>query len=619
MNETLKRKIENLPEKPGVYLMQDKDDTIIYVGKAKILKNRVRQYFQSQSNHTIKVRKMVEHVDDLDYIITDSEVEALMLECNLIKQYRPYYNILMKDDKSYPYIKLTVSDAYPKLELTRKRKLDGAKYFGPYVNSYAARKTLEAMKLFYPLKLCNKNVAYGTTTGRVCLNYHIGQCAGVCRGDVDPDLYRSYVEEAESILKNKPDILIKKLTQKMQEEAELLHFESAGVLKEYIVAVQQLNQEQKISAASMDERDIIAMAFESMTACVQLFFIRGGKIVRTETKYMRAESEEPADILASFMTQYYTMGSYIPREIIVPFEPAESELIGQMLTELKGTKSELHVPQKGDKKRLLELAQKNAQMNIDIQKTKEERRKTEKMAALEEVGALVKSDVPVFRIEAYDISNIAGTDNVGVMVVFEQATKLASAMRKFKIKTIEGQNDIGSMTEVVLRRLQRAKEEIESQTDAPRFLPLPEVIFVDGGLTHVHAISQAVARFNYPIRVAGLVKDTKHHLRGIITDDGMETEISSVKQAARLLNDISEEVHRAAIGYHQASRSKTMLRTELELIDGIGKTRAVALLKQFGSLKRIKEADTEQLKQVKGMNEAAAKRVFEHYRSEENG
>ncbi|MFA0814956.1 MAG: excinuclease ABC subunit UvrC [Anaerofustis sp.] len=619
MNDILKRKIENLPEKPGVYLMKDHENTIIYVGKAKILKNRVRQYFQSQNNHTVKVRKMVGHIEDLEYIITDSEVEALMLECNLIKQHRPYYNILMKDDKSYPYLKLTLSEAYPKLELTRKRKLDGDKYFGPYVNAYAARKTLEAMKLFYPLKRCNKKISYGTKTGRVCLNYHLGQCAGVCQGNITPEEYGKYVEEAESILKNRPEILIRKLTEQMQSEADQLHFEAAGVMKEYISAVQQLNQEQKISNTSLDERDIIAMASDNATVCVQLFLIRGGKIIRTETRYLKAEGEERADVLASFMTQYYATGSYIPREIAVPFDPSESDLIARMLGELRGTKVEIHVPQKGDKKRLLDLAQKNAQMNIDIRKSKEERKKTEKMAALEEIARIVKSDVPVFRMEAYDISNIAGTDNVGVMTVFEQGVRLASGLRKFKIKTVEGQNDIGSMSEVVARRLQRAKEEIETQTDVPKFLPLPEVIFADGGLAHVNAIAKIVASYRYPISVAGLVKDNKHRLRAIVDSDGTETDIRDVKHAAHLLNEISEEVHRAAIGYHQASRSKTMLRSELESIEGIGKTRAASLLRYFGSLKKIKEADIEALRQVKGMSESAAKQVYEYYRREDNG
>ena len=618
MNTLLKNKLDNLPERPGVYLMRSADNTVIYVGKAKILKNRVKQYFQSQTNQPIKVRKMVEHISDIDYIITDTEVEALMLECNLIKQYRPYYNIMMKDDKSYPYLKLTLGDDYPKLEFTRKRKFDDGKYFGPYVNAYAARQTMNALRLFYPLKMCNKKTTFGSKIGNVCLNYHIGQCAGVCQGTIDPTVYAGYIDEIDEILSKGTDPLIRKLEEEMYKESDLLHFEAAGTIKEYIEAIKNLDQKQKMSDASTDDRDIIALASDEKNACIQLFIIRNGKIIRTATKYMRTDSDESAEILSSFIKQYYTSGSHIPHEIIVQEMPEDNKTIEEMLSDLKGRKVVLKVPQRGNKKRLLELAQKNAQMNIDIKKSKEERKARDKKRALAELAEVLHSEIVPFRIEAYDISNIAGSNNVGVMVVYENASRVPSLLRRFKIKTIEGQNDIGSMQEVVLRRLQRAKDEIETQTDSPKFLPLPELIFVDGGLGHVHAIKEIMDRFAYPINVAGLVKDNKHNLRGIITEDGSEISITDFQAAKQLLNDISTQVHRAAIGYHQTSRSAAMLRTELETIDGVGKKRIAQLFKHFRSLNNIKKASVQELASVDGMNITAAENIYTYYHDQKN-
>ncbi len=615
MNQLLQNKLDNLPEQPGVYLMKDGDGSIIYIGKAKVLKNRVRQYFQSPSGHAIKVRKMVERIRDIDYYVTDSEVEALMLECNLIKQHRPYYNILMKDDKSYPYLMLTTSENYPRLILTRKRKLDGNKYFGPYVNAYAARQTLEAINQTYRLKRCNKQISYGTPSGRVCLQYHMDNCQGVCRGDVREEDYRNAIDEVEQILTNRPELLIHRLRQEMQEESEQLHFEAAAAIRDRIEAVQALHTEQKISNPSFDERDILALAAEDSEACIQLFQIRNGKITRTETKELRIDGEERSEILSSFLEQYYTSGAYIPHEILVPFLPEETELIENMLAKLAGHRTQMKVPQRGSKKRLLNLAAQNAAMHLEVKRSRKERREKAKTNALGELQEILHTETLPFRIEAYDISNISGTDNVGVMVAFENAQKLSSALRKFKIKSVEGQNDIGSMTEVLQRRLAHAQEEIENETQSPKFLPLPEVIFVDGGLTHVRNMTQAIASFGYPIAVAGLVKDRHHKLRGLVLEDGTEIAESDLDASRRLVNDISEEVHRAAVGYHQQTRSKTMLRTELESVEGIGKARAAALLKHFGSLKKIKEATPDQLCEAKGMTRSAAQKIYEHFHS----
>ena len=409
---SLEDKLKKLPASPGVYTYYNAGGDIIYVGKAKILKNRVKQYFQ-KTNQVGKTAKLVENIADVSWIVTDNETEALMLECNLIKQHRPRYNILLKDDKSYPYIKLTLSDEYTRLVLTRKRINSGDKYFGPYTNSYFARKTIEALNRCYPIKMCTKTVTYGKAVGKVCLNYHIKQCCGVCMGQTPHEEYMSYVNEVSDVLSGNFKLLLSKLDAEMHEQSDKLNFETAAYIKELIECVKGLTQKQKISTSSMDERDIIAIASDRVISCIQLFFVREGRIAATDTKYMnKDETDTDADVLDSFIKQYYMSGVYIPCEILIPLTLDDENALCAMLTEMRGTKAVLHEPKIGDKKRLIELARKNAQMNIDNRRTKEEKLKEDTNRTLGELTEKLGITATLSRIECYDISNIGGTNNV---------------------------------------------------------------------------------------------------------------------------------------------------------------------------------------------------------------
>ena len=619
MNNKIELKLNNLPDKPGSYMMLDTAGEVIYVGKAKVLKNRVRQYFHSSANHPIKVRKMVEHIDDIDYIVTDTEAEALLLECNLIKKYRPYYNILLKDDKSYPYLKLTTNEEYPKLVLTRKRVLDKSKYYGPYSNAFNAKKTLEAINRVYKLKMCNKNVHFGVKIGRECLNYHIGLCEGVCQGEVIKENYNESVMQIDAILSGKTEDFIATLTTMMYDEAEKLNFEVASQIKEQIKCVKNLNGEQKIDSAGFDNRDIIATASDERITCVQMFMIRDGKVVSTDTRYMKHNYNEGEDeLLSSFIEQYYVSSPYIPNEILVQYELENTELISEMLSTLRKSKVQIKVPQKGEKRRLLDLAIKNAILNIESRKTIEQKKVDAYESSIRELERLIGIEKAISRIESYDISNIAGTNNVGVMVVFEDGKKSPKLYRRFKIKEVDGQDDYASMAEVIFRRLSRADSEMKSNDMNAKFLPLPEVILVDGGKTHVKVVRSMVENFGFDIKVAGLVKNSKHKLRGLAFYDGSEVPISEIKYAKVLLNDISEEVHRYAIDYHRKLRSKSMLSTELESIEGVGEKRVKILLSHFSGIEQLSSSSLEELKQIDGISCKVAKAIYDHYNEIEN-
>lgn len=613
---SLEDKLKKLPASPGVYTYYNAGGDIIYVGKAKILKNRVKQYFQ-KTNQVGKTAKLVENIADVSWIVTDNETEALMLECNLIKQHRPRYNILLKDDKSYPYIKLTLSDEYPRLVLTRKRINSGDKYFGPYTNSYFARKTIEALNRCYPIKMCTKTVTYGKAVGKVCLNYHIKQCCGVCMGQTPHEEYMSYVNEVSDVLSGNFKLLLSKLDAEMHEQSDKLNFETAAYIKELIECVKGLTQKQKISTSSMDERDIIAIASDRVISCIQLFFVREGRIAATDTKYMnKDETDTDADVLDSFIKQYYMSGVYIPCEILIPLTLDDENALCAMLTEMRGTKAVLHEPKIGDKKRLIELARKNAQMNIDNRRTKEEKLKEDTNRTLGELTEKLGITATLSRIECYDISNIGGTNNVGVMTVYDMCRKAPAEYRRFRIKYVSGQNDYASTAELVFRRLSRAKEELEGNVQNPKFLPLPQLIFADGGAAHVNTIKSVIKDFGYPIACAGLVKDSKHKLRAVIDEQGKQMSLADFAHSQKLLYEMSEEVHRFAVEYHRSSRSKAMLKTELEEIQGIGKKRCISLMKHFGTLDSIKQASVEQLSGAPGMNKASAQRVYDYFNAD---
>ena len=612
----LSEKLKKLPDVPGVYMHLDEGGNVIYVGKAKNLKNRVRQYFRDRHDD-IKTRRLVDNIHDTNWIVVDNEVEAFLLECNLIKQYRPYYNILLKDDKSYPYLKLTLGESYPRAVMTRKRLLDGGRYFGPYSNAGAAKKTLEAINRFYPLKMCSKNVALGKKTGKVCLNYHLGQCLGPCQGNVDPELYGTYVKEVEDILSGNYRVLSKKICDEMGREAEKLNYEAAAELRDMNEAVLAMYEKQKIDSSFTDERDIIAVASDDKLSAVQIFRVREGKMIGSDTRYMTKDpSDTDPDVYVSFIQQYYISSEYIPKEILIYEPTGQEEALSGMLTSLKGTKVTVGVPRIGEKKRLGELAYKNALMNIENRRSEAEKAELIRRRAMTEIAQKLGMDPPPKRIESYDISNTAGSDNVGVMVVFNESRRSPKDYRRFRIKYVSGQDDYSSMSEVVFRRLNRAFEEQRDNVPSPKFLPLPELILADGGLAHVNTIKSVISTFGYDIAVAGLVKDSRHRLRGVVLPDGTELGQDEFKYAKKILNDISEEVHRYAIEYHRMSRSKTMLKSELEQIEGVGPKRASALMERFGTMDGIRNASAVELMETAGITENIARNITDHFSAE---
>jgi excinuclease ABC subunit C len=480
-------------------------------------------------------------------------------------------NIMLKDDKTYPYILLTVGENYPRLIFTRARAPKNGKYFGPYVNAYYARKTIEAINRYYPMKLCGKAVEYGKKTGRVCLNYHIGLCGGVCQGTAAPEDYTKNVQAAESILFGNYKPLIERLTRDMLQNAEQLNFEAAAALRELRDCVSGLFEKQKINAANADERDIIGAACEGELACVQVFCVRDGKTVSAKTMELARHGQESgADITSSFVKQYYTSGAYIPREIVCREDFEDRDEIAGMLSETGGGKIAIKIPQKGDKRKLAELAYRNAVLHISAKLGKERYAKERMKNALVEIGRLTASAAQVRRIEIYDVSHISGTDSVGVMTVFEDGRRNPAQSRKFRIKYAPGKDDYASVSEIVFRRLERARAEMEAAAQTPKFLPLPEVILIDGGAAHVKIARQLVLNFGYDIAVAGLVKNSDHKLRALVGADGGEYALAAAGGAAKLLNEMSEAVHKDAVGYHRKSRAKHMVQTELTGIAGIG-------------------------------------------------
>ncbi len=618
MNEILKNKIDNLPEKSGVYMMLDKTGEIIYVGKAKNLKNRVTSYFRKNISHTTKVIHMVANIHDINYVITDSEAEALLLECNLIKTHKPYYNILLKDDKAYPYIMLSLSEEYPRVLFSRTRKNDKNKYFGPYPDSSAVKATIDAINDVYPIQMCNKKTSFGTVQGRVCLNYHIKKCSGCCRGDVDKEEYLGYIKQIEEILSGKHKILTDRLREMMLEESGKLNFEMAAQIKKKIDEINSLFTKQMISATSFDERDIIGLHIQDDTAYVHMFIIRDGKIIRTVTRKLSCKDEDTAEVLQSFIVQYYTAVMYIPSEIVVQCEVEDMDAVSKMLSDIRGKKVKLIIPQRGEKKRLLELSVNNAKLSSEVIRTKKENAKRKKDDALMEISRIAGITRPAERVESYDISHISGSDAVGVMVVYTNGKKDPSALRKFRIKYAEGGDEYASMSEVIFRRLSRAKEELEQNAENPKFLPVPDVIMLDGGKVHVKIIKGILDDFGFSdVGVIGLVKNSHHRLRGIIDGEGNEIPLSEINESRDMLMAISEYVHEKAIGYHRSTRSKKITSSELDNIPGIGKERKNSLLRYFGSIDEIKNAGMTDLKKADKMNEAAARAVYEYFRNDE--
>ncbi len=603
----LRRKAMKLPLRPGVYIMKDNTNKIIYIGKAKALKNRVSQYFGSQEGHNRKVRKMVEHVNDFDYIITDSEYEALVLECNLIKLHKPQYNILLKDDKGYHYIRITNED-YPRISAAKQIGDDGATYLGPYTSASAVKQSIdEALKVFR-LPSCRKRFPQELGKGRPCLNYSIKQCMGICRGRISPAEYKEAVDDAVDFLRGGTTDSIKRLTERMEEYAENLEFEKAAKMRDRITALRKMSDRQKVVMTKVAEQDVFAIAQSGSDACAMVFRFLGGRMVDSEA-FALGDVSNMEYTRAQLILQFYSIRQRIPPRVAVDGTVEDSVLLERMLSEQAGRKVSIFLPQKGESAQLVEMCRQNAAEHLANPRGK----LGSHTAAVDELARLLGLSRAPEYIESYDISNTAGENNVAGMVVFEDGLPLKSAYRRFKIRTVSGQDDYGSMREVICRRISEYHEHKDEGTGFGR---LPDLILLDGGAGHVAAIKPLIEASGLDIPVFGMVKDDKHRTRAISADGG-EIAISGTRAVFTLVSTIQEEVHRFAITYHRAQRSKSMKGLSLMRIEGIGETRARELMKHFKTITAVKKASVQQLAEVKGMNLAAAQKVYDFYRMEE--
>jgi len=618
----LKEELKNLPEQPGVYLMHDASDTIIYVGKAKILKNRVRQYFQSNSSHTPKVRAMVSHIAYFEYIVTDSEVEALVLECNLIKKYRPKYNVLLKDDKQYPYLKVTINENYPRIVKTRVLKNDGAKYFGPYMGVNTIKNTLEIIRKIFKPPTCTRKFPQDIKKGRPCLNYHIKNCFAPCMGTVSEDEYRQVFYEICAFLEGDHKKLLSELEDEMKKAAANFEYEKAAELRDKIKSVEALSQKQKIvNSDSQTDLDIIAVSVVDTKAFCEIFFVRMGKIIGRENfRIDQVDDTPPQQIVSDFIKQFYVSKTDVPPLVLTEYEIEDLETISQWLAKKRGRRVEILSPKKGEKRKLMLMVKKNAELaagNWKISKMKE----LEKNNSLSELAKLLGLEKIPERIEAYDISNISGSDNVSGMVVFEKGKPAPSKYRKFKIKTVEGSDDYLSMQETLYRRFRHALEEEELidkgelSLNNAKFLPYPGMILIDGGKGHLNAAKEILEQMEIDIPTFGMVKDDKHRTRALVSQDG-EVGISRISGVFNLITRIQDEVHRYAISYHRALRKKESVKSELDNIKGIGDTRKKKLLAHFKSIEAIKKASVDELLATDGMNKTAAEAVWNYFHKE---
>ncbi len=607
--------LKKLPDRPGVYIMHDSSDEIIYVGKAINLKNRVRQYFQSSRNKHPKVAAMVSHIAYFEYIVTDSEMEALLLECNLIKEHRPKYNVMLKDDKTYPYIKVTTNEPFPRIFITRNYVKDKNRYFGPITDATAAKETVDLINKLFPIRKCRKSLPKEAGKERPCLNYHIGQCLAPCDGLVSQEEYRKIVDEAIAVLEGKYDYIIKYLETLMYAASDEMDFEKAAAYRDRIAGVKKIMEKQKITNTGVGDSDVIAFSRAMDEALVQVFFIRGSKLSGREHFLINAPDYiDRSGIMTQFVKQFYSGTAYIPRELILEEKlvAEEEPAIIELLESMRGSKVTITVPKKGDKHKMVELAARNAAITFERigERIKKEQSRT--IGALEEIkDALGLDKIPV-RIESYDISNTQGFESVASMVVFENGKAKNSDYRKFRIKTVVGANDFASMEEVITRRLShylREKDETGS------FTRLPDMIFVDGGKTQITAALNAMDNVGLHIPVCGMVKDDRHRTRGLLYNDE-EIELKANSEGFKLITRIQDEVHRFAIEYHRQLRNDKQVHSILDDIEGIGPKRRKALMKRFGDIEAIKNAEVEELLEAEGMTIKAAESVYAFFHLE---
>ncbi|MBS4957135.1 MAG: excinuclease ABC subunit UvrC [Clostridium sp.] len=610
--------LKNLPDKPGVYLMKNSLGEVIYVGKAKILKNRVKSYFQNSKNHSEKVRVMVKNIAEFEYIVTDSEMEALILECNLIKKYSPKYNILLKDDKFYPFIKITTKDDFPRVFVTRNFAKDGSKYFGPYTNGAAVYETINLIYKIFPLRTCKLAIKENGEAVRPCLNYHIKKCFGPCGGHIGKEEYGKMISDIIDILSGKETYVTKMLKTEMENASENLEFEKAASLRDKILAIEAIVEKQKIFKTMEGDEDFINIDQDEKDSCIQVFFSRDGKILgREHFIFENTANESIAEILEEFIASFYGGTAKVPKTIYVP-EVNEVELMEEYLTIKRGSKVWLKVPQKGQKKDMLEMVKNNAKITLEKFKDKYLKDKEINRIALQELQDLLELDEWPTRIEAYDISNIQGVDSVGTMVVFEEGRSKNSDYRRFKIKTVKGANDYDSMREILTRRFNHGLEEIKAIQDrnlklsAGKFSNFPDLIMMDGGKGQVNIALEVLESLNINIPVCGLVKDDKHQTRGIVYNN-KELIINRSSNLMQLIRRIQDEVHRFAITYHRSLRDKRTLHSILDDIPNVGEKRRRALLMKFGSVDNIKKATVEELLEVPSIDKKSAESIYIYF------
>lgn len=616
----LRERLDKLPDKPGVYIMKNELDEIIYVGKAKSLRKRVRQYFGSYGKSSKKVASMVSKIHDFEYIIVENEVESLVLESNLIKDNLPKYNILLRDDKQYPYIKVKVNERFPRVMKTRRILKDGAKYFGPYPDVFAVNESIETFERLYPLRTCNLNLENVEEKNyRPCLNYYIGKCIGPCIGNVKDEDYNIMVDEVLSFLSSSDNKLIDKLHEKMMDYSRNLDYENAADIRDRIKNLEYLKERQLISdPEARDDKDIIALAKGIDEVLIQIFFFRNGKIIGREHYMIRDYyNDSYEEIFSSFLKQFYIGASYIPKEIIIEEKPMDIKVLEDWLSEKRGNKVTITVPVKGDKKELIRMVKRNALDMIEKYGDKYKKRAESNKLALEEIKDLIGLNERPRRIEAYDISNISGVESVGSMVVFEDGDAKKSDYRKFRIKSVIGPDDYSSLKEVIERRFKRGVEEKKEDKNSS-FSNFPDLIMMDGGKGQVNAAKEILDKLKLNVEICGLVKDDFHRTRGIIYKNE-EFNVDLNSRAYKMIYKIQEEAHRFAINYHRNLRSKTMFKSELDDIKLIGPKRKENLLKHFKSIDKIKKASIKELMEVESMNEKSAESLYEHFRRANNG
>ncbi len=610
-----------LPDKPGVYIMKNSLGEVIYVGKAKILKNRVRQYFQNSKNHSEKVRAMVKNIAEFEYIVTDSEMEALILECNLIKKYSPRYNIALKDDKFYPFIKITTNEDFPRVYVTRNFAKDGNRYFGPYTNGTAVYEVMGLIKKLFPLRTCKKAIVEGGEPTRACLNYHINLCKAPCAGYISKAEYWEMIDEIINILNGTDTSIIKNLKLEMEKAAEELEFEKAAKIRDRILAIELISEKQKMFTVKEGDEDFIDLYTDEKDGCAQVFFVREGKVTGREHFMIENISDDPVkEVISSFIASFYGGTAQIPKTIYVPEEIEDQELIEKFLTEKRGSKVWIKVPKKGDKKNLLDMVRNNAKIMLDQFKEKMVEEKELNKSALTELADVLGLDSLPARIEAYDISNIQGVDSVGTMVVFENGKAKNSDYRRFKIKSVKGPNDYESMREILSRRFAHGLEEVNKikernlEYSKGKFCIFPDLIMMDGGKGQVNIALEVLKDFGIEIPVCGLVKDDKHRTRGIIFNNE-EILIRRGSGLMNLITRVQDEVHRYAITYHRSLRDKRTLHSILEDIPRIGEKRRRNLLMKFGSIDNIKKASMEELLDTPGIDRKAAESIKQYFSS----